>query len=105
MMKPLKILVGQSGNISCCSFFNAITIYQFYDVNVLCLCDVTPSVYPHRAGLKNMPGHGGIRTYDLWILAQSHKHLIHLSTLHQHSKCQCTNSLSSAEKDQIAYGS
>ena len=30
-------------------------------------CDVTPSVYPHRAGLKNMPGHGGNRTYDLWI--------------------------------------
>ena len=29
-------------------------------------CDVTLSVYPHRAGLKNMPGHGGIRTYDLW---------------------------------------
>ena len=24
-----------------------------------CLCDVTLSVYPHRAGLKNMPGHGG----------------------------------------------
>jgi hypothetical protein len=23
-------------------------------------------VYPHRAGLKNMPGHGGDRTYDLW---------------------------------------
>ena len=75
-----------------------------------CLCDVTLSVYPHRAGLKNMPGHGGIRTYDLWntspMLCQlsyavrsvradrcgytlrvtSHKHLIHLSTLHQHSK-------------------
>ena len=32
-----------------------------YDV-----CDVTLSVYPHRAGLKNMPGHGGNRTYDLW---------------------------------------
>ena len=31
-----------------------------------CLCDVTLSVYPHWAGLKNMPGHGGIRTYDLW---------------------------------------
>jgi hypothetical protein len=22
-------------------------------------CDVTLSVYPHRANLKNMPGHGG----------------------------------------------
>ena len=27
---------------------------------------VTLSVYPHRASLKNMPGHGGNRTYDLW---------------------------------------
>ena len=26
----------------------------------------TLSVYPHRASLKNMPGHGGVRTYDLW---------------------------------------
>ena len=34
--------------------------------NEVCLCDVTLSVYPHRAGLKNMPGHGGNRTYDLW---------------------------------------
>ena len=32
-----------------------------YDV-----CDVTLIVYPHRASLKNMPGHGGNRTYDLW---------------------------------------
>ena len=28
----------------------------------------TLSVYPHRASLKNMPGHGGIRTYDLGCL-------------------------------------
>ncbi len=34
--------------------------------SICCLCDVTLSAYPHRAGLKNMPGHGGIRTYDLW---------------------------------------
>jgi hypothetical protein len=27
-------------------------------------CDVTLSVYPHRASLKNMPDHGGNRTYD-----------------------------------------
>ena len=33
-------------------------------------CDVTLSVYPHRESLKNMPDHGGNRTYDLWILAQ-----------------------------------
>jgi hypothetical protein len=43
------------------------------------VCDVTLSVYPHRASLKNMPGHGGNRTYDLhifqarpvWIYTQS----------------------------------
>ena len=29
-------------------------------------CDVTLSVYPHRASLKNMPDHDGNRTYDLW---------------------------------------
>ena len=29
-------------------------------------CDVTLSVYPHRASLKNMHDHGGNRTYDLW---------------------------------------
>ena len=29
-------------------------------------CDVTLSVYPHRASLKNVPDHGGNRTYDLW---------------------------------------
>ena len=28
-------------------------------------CDVTLSVYPHRASLKIMPVHGGNRTYDL----------------------------------------
>ena len=30
------------------------------------VCDVTLSVYPYRESLKNMPGHGGNRTYDLW---------------------------------------
>ena len=29
-------------------------------------CDVNLSVYPHWASLKNMPDHGGNRTYDLW---------------------------------------
>ena len=29
-------------------------------------CDVTLSVYPHRASLKNMLDHGENRTYDLW---------------------------------------
>ena len=32
-----------------------------YDV-----CDVTLSVYPQRASLKNMPDLGGNRSYDLW---------------------------------------
>ena len=44
---------------------------RFFSVLVLCtqvndVCDVTRRVYPHRASLKNMPGHGGNRTYDLW---------------------------------------
>jgi hypothetical protein len=34
-------------------------------------CDVTLSVYPHRASLKNMPVHGGNRTYDLWNTSQA----------------------------------
>ena len=29
-------------------------------------CDVTLSVYPHWASLKNMPGHSGNGTYDPW---------------------------------------
>ena len=32
-----------------------------YDV-----CIAALSVYPHRANLKYISGHGGIRTYDLW---------------------------------------
>ena len=28
-------------------------------------CDVTLSVYPHRASLKNMPGHGGNQTFGI----------------------------------------
>jgi hypothetical protein len=46
---------------------------MIFSVMVLCMysgendiCDDTLSVYPHRASLKNMPGHGGNRTYDLW---------------------------------------
>ena len=43
-------------------FFGVGVVYSGeYDV-----CDVTLSVYPHRASLKNMPGHCGNRTYDLW---------------------------------------
>jgi hypothetical protein len=45
--------------------------YVFFCVGVMYsgeydACDVTLSVYPHRASLKNMPDHGGNRTYDLW---------------------------------------
>jgi hypothetical protein len=49
--------------------------------DMICLCDVTLSVYPHRAGLKNMPGHGGIYTqsnitqanhvYNIYIYIES----------------------------------
>ena len=44
---------------------------KFFCVGVMYLgeydaCDVTLSVYPHQASLKNMPGHGGNRTYDIW---------------------------------------
>ena len=39
-------------------------------------CGVTLSVYPHRASLKNMPGHGGNRIYDLWNTSQRQNHTI-----------------------------
>jgi hypothetical protein len=45
-------------------------IFHFFCVGVVYsgeydVCDVTLSlsVYPHRASLKNMPGHGGNRTW------------------------------------------
>ena len=44
-------------------FFFCVGVVYSGEYNV---CDVTLSVYPHRASLKNMPGHGGNRTYDLW---------------------------------------
>ena len=37
------------------------------------VCDVTLSVYPHWASLKNMPGHGGNQTYDLWNITYSNR--------------------------------
>ena len=47
------------------------TNHDFFCVGVMYsgeydVCNVTLSVYPHRDSLKNMPGHGGNRTYDLW---------------------------------------
>ena len=41
-----------------------------YDV-----CGVTLSVYLHRTSLKNMPGHGGNRTYDLWKTSPKKNHI------------------------------
>jgi hypothetical protein len=40
--------------------------YDYSDVDA---CDVTLSVYPHRAGLKNMPGTVGIEPTTFGILA------------------------------------
>ena len=54
-----------------------IYIMNFFCVDVMYsgeydACDVTLSVYPHRASFKNMPGHGGNRTYDLWNILEEH---------------------------------
>ena len=51
-----------------CNHYELILIYMMVlctQVNKMYVI-ATLSVYPHRASLKNMPGHGGIRTYDLW---------------------------------------
>ena len=46
-------------------------------VNKLCdnlftaACGVTLSVYPHQTGLKDMPGHGGIKPMTFVILAHN----------------------------------
>ena len=44
--------------------YKCIDYYEFFCVGVMYsgeydACDVALSVYPHRAGLKNMPDHGG----------------------------------------------
>jgi hypothetical protein len=58
-----------------------------------CLCDVTLSVYPHRAGLKNMPGHGGIYTEsNITQVSYSHEYItptqrIVLHVLHNWHVC------------------
>jgi hypothetical protein len=75
----------------------------YYNSIIIVVCYVTLSVYPHRASMKNMPDHGGVRgsipkavgsiptvvghvfhACPVWIYTQSNKHHIHLSTLHQH---------------------
>jgi hypothetical protein len=40
------------------------TIDEVFQLTIYYACDVTLSVYPHRASLKNMPDQGGNRTYD-----------------------------------------
>ena len=61
----LSDLLQGCSNKSDTIFFCVGVVYSGeYDI-----CDVTLSVYPHRASLKNMPGHGGKRTYDPWIPA------------------------------------
>ena len=50
---------------------NLDTILDFFCVGVMYsgeydACHVTLSVYAHWVSLKNMPGNGGNRTYDLW---------------------------------------
>ena len=58
----LPLLENRGSQNSHVTFFCVGVVYSGeYDV-----CDVTLSVYLHRASLKNMPGHGGNRTYDLW---------------------------------------
>jgi hypothetical protein len=68
--------VKRMSNIITDFFLNAVHSTVIYDFRIICsvvvvysgeydVCDVTLSVYPHRASLKNMPGHGGNRTYDL----------------------------------------
>jgi hypothetical protein len=47
-------------------------------------CDVTLSVYPHQASLKNMPDHGGNRTYDQYSKGRrfdSHRSQAYFSSL------------------------
>ena len=54
-----------SRNIPRCCIYYTYTM-QLSNSIIMMYVIATLSVYPHRASLKNMPGHGGIRTYDLW---------------------------------------
>jgi hypothetical protein len=48
------------------------SVFNLYSLNIFCVvvmysgeydaCDVTLSVYPHQASLKNMPDYGGNQT-------------------------------------------
>ena len=56
----LELAYGKSDR-SICYSCNGLNPPLEYDA-----CDVTLRVFLHRASLKNMPGHGGNRTYNLW---------------------------------------
>ena len=57
-VRPKLKVIGQ---MSCQVKYLFAALCSEYDA-----CDVTLSVYPHQASLKNMPVHDGNRTYDLW---------------------------------------
>ena len=54
-------------------------------------CDVTLSVYPHRASLKNMPDHGGNRTYDLWNTTRLKTHRLLQVDIDRREQCCAAN--------------
>jgi hypothetical protein len=64
-------MAGPAQNVAKLIWINLKLIIRIQNTDEICLCDVTLSVYPHRAGLKNMPGHGGIRACPVWIHTQS----------------------------------
>ena len=49
-------------------------------ISNLIACDVTLSVYPHRASMKNIPDHGGNRT-----LAQCYRLRVYITSNHAYS--------------------
>jgi hypothetical protein len=59
LARPVKHLTKKIQTLNKTWFFCVGVMYSGeYDA-----CDVTLSVYPHRASLKNMPDHGGNITY------------------------------------------
>ena len=62
MMRPSLLFYRQTGCIFTVKFKN----YLNFDA-----CDLTLSVYPHRASLKNMPSTVGIEPTTFGIPAQS----------------------------------
>jgi hypothetical protein len=68
---PKGMFIYQYSNCSAWTVYNAVRVHEQFYTDA---CDVTLSVYPHRASLKNMPDHGGNRTYDLWNTSTLHRH-------------------------------